>query len=288
MDYPVKVPFYYVVLDEATQIKNLSAQRVALSGTPIENRPAELWSLFDFLLRDHLAQLTGVRLSIGYLRTLMRPQDHVYRRPKHDLTNLQDLEAKAAAQEHLEAFKRGACRCLPPRLCGRNDTELASAAACLLDEAWSAEAGTLWVPTPGQPQRYHLFGAYNYVDDTVTYRSVKRKNSESFIAFLEQLLVEQHPDQPVLLVLDNASYHTGAASLAALSLFEQRVWCFWLPPYCSTLNPIELFWRHLKDKVCANKLFPNMTELVDTVEHHLRAQKDLHNAKRFSISKLIQ
>ncbi len=60
------VPFYFVVLDEATKIKNPdtlrtkiikginSLHRIALSGTPIENRPAELWSLFDFLMRGHL------------------------------------------------------------------------------------------------------------------------------------------------------------------------------------------------------------------------------------------
>jgi SNF2 family DNA or RNA helicase len=64
----VQVPFRYVVLDEATHIKNPSSQRtqgikalngahrVALSGTPIENRPAELWSLFDFLMRGHLGR----------------------------------------------------------------------------------------------------------------------------------------------------------------------------------------------------------------------------------------
>ena len=63
-----KVPFFYLVLDEATSIKNPSARRtqgikalnaghrIALSGTPIENRPAELWSLFDFLLRGHLGR----------------------------------------------------------------------------------------------------------------------------------------------------------------------------------------------------------------------------------------
>jgi len=60
------VPFYFVVLDEATKIKNPdtmrtkavkginAVHRIALSGTPIENRPAELWSLFDFLIRGHL------------------------------------------------------------------------------------------------------------------------------------------------------------------------------------------------------------------------------------------
>ncbi len=60
------VPFFFLVLDEATKIKNPNTQRtkaikhlnsvhrVALSGTPIENRPAELWSLFDFLMKGHL------------------------------------------------------------------------------------------------------------------------------------------------------------------------------------------------------------------------------------------
>ena len=55
------VPFDYVVLDEAQAIKNRStatakacrvlqaSHRLALSGTPIENRLDELWSLLDFL-----------------------------------------------------------------------------------------------------------------------------------------------------------------------------------------------------------------------------------------------
>lgn len=55
------VDFDYVVLDEATAIKNASSQaakaarlmrarhRLALSGTPIENHLGELWSLLEFL-----------------------------------------------------------------------------------------------------------------------------------------------------------------------------------------------------------------------------------------------
>jgi transposase len=157
-----------------------------------------------------------------------------------------------------------------------------------LRACWMKRGSQKRIPTPGRPQRHHLFGAYNYVDDTVTYLSARRKNSESFIAFVEQLLVTHYPDQPVVVVLDNASYHTSAAALAALSLFEQRVWFFWLPPYCSTLNPIERFWQHLKGNACADKLFPNLSDLVSTVERHLLAQNDPYNAKRFTISKLIQ
>jgi SNF2 family DNA or RNA helicase len=56
-----KVPWRYAILDEAQNIKNpLSAtaraakrlkadRRLALSGTPIENRLSEIWSIFDFV-----------------------------------------------------------------------------------------------------------------------------------------------------------------------------------------------------------------------------------------------
>lgn len=57
-----EMSFYACVLDEAQYIKNRSTKsaravkklntkhRFALTGTPIENKPSELWSIFDFLL----------------------------------------------------------------------------------------------------------------------------------------------------------------------------------------------------------------------------------------------
>lgn len=60
------IQFEYLILDEAQNIKNpesvgaiaskslKSFHRLALSGTPVENRLKELWSLFDFLMPDFL------------------------------------------------------------------------------------------------------------------------------------------------------------------------------------------------------------------------------------------
>lgn len=68
IEYLKSVPFYYIILDEATRIKNPQAKRtqavkalngahrLALSGTPVENRPAEIWSIFDFLMQGHLGK----------------------------------------------------------------------------------------------------------------------------------------------------------------------------------------------------------------------------------------
>lgn len=60
------IHFAYIVLDEAQYIKNLKTKnaitvkklhgqhRFALTGTPIENSLAELWSIFDFLMKGYL------------------------------------------------------------------------------------------------------------------------------------------------------------------------------------------------------------------------------------------
>jgi len=64
-----EIEFEFIILDEAQHIKNASALRtkavkklrsrnkMALSGTPIENSPTELWSIFDFLMPGYLPPL---------------------------------------------------------------------------------------------------------------------------------------------------------------------------------------------------------------------------------------
>ena len=115
----------------------------------------------------------------------------------------------------------------------------------------------------------------------------ERKNTETFITFLEHLLVGRYPTGQIVLVLDRASYHKSAAALAALSLFEHRVMVFWLLAYCTELNPIERFWRHLKDLACANQLWSAMEELMEKVEWILHQQSLLAFDNRFELSKIL-
>ena len=58
-------------------------------------------------LRDHLEQETGVHLHVEYLGEIMRQEGYVFRRPKHDLKNLQDPEAREAAKQLIEELKKG-------------------------------------------------------------------------------------------------------------------------------------------------------------------------------------
>ena len=64
-----------VCIDEAQYIKNNKSQtcqalkkikaplKVALSGTPVENNLAELWSVFDFVLPKYLGNLKDFKSS---------------------------------------------------------------------------------------------------------------------------------------------------------------------------------------------------------------------------------
>jgi transposase len=134
-------------------------------------------------------------------------------------------------------------------------------------------------------QHQHIFGAYNWRSDRISWTTAKTKNSAYFIAFLEHLLVETYPVGRIVLVMDNAAYHKSRPSLAALSLFEHRVRVIWLPPYCSDLNPIERFWRHLKDQACANKLQDSIQDVVHATHKILTQQNNPKSIFRFYVSK---
>ncbi len=104
----------YVILDEAQAIKNpgtkqtkavkalQAANRMILTGTPVENRLADLWSLFDFLnpgllgnlkeFRSFSAELKNDPSGYGRLRQVISP--FILRRLKTDTSIIGDLPDK--------------------------------------------------------------------------------------------------------------------------------------------------------------------------------------------------
>ncbi len=110
-----KLRFRHVILDEAQAIKNPTSKqtrqvkqlqaeaRIALTGTPVENRLGDLWSIFDFLnpgllgsAKDFTAytKLLANRAGNAYgpLRELVRP--YILRRVKTDKKVIADLPEK--------------------------------------------------------------------------------------------------------------------------------------------------------------------------------------------------
>jgi hypothetical protein len=111
----VSTPWRLAVLDEAQAIKNPGAKqtraakllqadaRIALTGTPIENRLSDLWSIFDFInpgllgsakdFTSYTKRLTNeTKNPYGPLRNLVRP--YILRRLKTDKSVIADLPDK--------------------------------------------------------------------------------------------------------------------------------------------------------------------------------------------------
>ena len=111
------IEWWGVALDEAQNIKNPEARqskaarnlqahcRIALTGTPLENRLTELWSILDFLNPGYLGprpffqrrfatpiERYGDTASLTTLRSLVQP--FILRRTKTDRTIIQDLPDK--------------------------------------------------------------------------------------------------------------------------------------------------------------------------------------------------
>jgi transposase len=82
----------------------------ALLAATLEQDPTQLGYTFSIWtlerLRDHLAQHTGIRLSMDRLRVQMKERGYVWRRPKHDLRALQDAQARADALQLLDELKK--------------------------------------------------------------------------------------------------------------------------------------------------------------------------------------
>jgi transposase len=132
------------------------------------------------------------------------------------------------------------------------------------------------VPTPGSNKTRALFGAFNIRTGQWTYLVRERIRKEDFVAFLDHLLVV-YPNQPIILIVDNYSSHTAHLVREWLET-HPRLQLYYLPKYCSHLNPVEDIWLRLKNHVSANRLYGSMQVLLETVEaffHDMTPEKAL-------------
>ena len=121
-------PWRHVILDEAQAIKNPGAKqtravkamqarwRLALTGTPVENRLGDLWSIFDFLNPGLLGpakafnrlckSMSSSKQGYAPLRRLVQP--YILRRLKTDKSVIADLPDKTEVTAHCLLSRRQA------------------------------------------------------------------------------------------------------------------------------------------------------------------------------------
>ena len=114
------------------------------------------------------------------------------------------------------------------------------------------------LPSNTGRQRINISGAVSLDDYRVYTKEDQSLNAESTIAFLKYL-EELMPDKAKIHVYcDNARYYKNKA--VGEFLTTSRVQLHFLPPYSPNLNPIERYWKFMKEQILNNKYYEKFSD----------------------------
>lgn len=81
-----------------------------------------------------------------------------------------------------------------------------------------------------------------------------------------------------VVVHDNGSLHKSHLSQKQWQRWEEQgLYIFFLPPYCSEMNPIETEWHQLKEHEIAGQMFDNEYDLALAVMEGMKARSEAGN-----------
>lgn len=115
---------------------------------------------------------------------------------------------------------------------------------------------TAWA---GNHQKTHIFGAMDPVRGKVYRHFAPAIDGLHFIKLLE-LLLKRYPRGRLVVVVDNAIWHKSRL-LKAFFKRHKRLSIFFLPVRSPDMNPIELLWKLLRQRVTHNHFFGILKEL---------------------------
>jgi transposase len=129
----------------------------------------------------------------------------------------------------------------------------------LLRRMWMRQGQQVRIPTPLQNDDFCLYGSLELFSGQCHYAFFDKTNSDSTIAYLEQLN-DCYSGRDILLIWDQASYHTSRKVEDWLA-DHPNITVFYLPKRSPQLNPVEAIWRLLKNRVAAN-----LTRTLDAIQ----------------------
>jgi transposase len=222
---------------------------------------ATIWTVA--MLGLALMKTIGVTISLSAIRKTLHELDLSWGRPRLAMPDKVDPEK---AQKQWKIVK--AVVDAPPQAAILYADESRIQLLPLLRAMWHWVGQQVRVPTPGTNKTHALFGALDIRTGKWTYLVRERMRTEDFVAFLEHLLVA-FPLIPIILIVDNYSSHT--AHVVRDWLVENpRLQLYFLPKYCSHLNPVEPIWLRLKAQIAANRLYGSIQALIQATEQFFK------------------
>lgn len=130
---------------------------------------------------------------------------------------------------------------------------------------WFLKGKQRKIPTTGQHQSVKLLGVLNYETGAVFCMQDQRFNAETFLCFLQQVLLV-YPVGKIVMVLDNARIHHAKLIQPFLNKHQERLKLLFLPPYSPDFNPIEGLWKWMKMSVIYNVFYTSIQAIHDNVQ----------------------
>jgi transposase len=210
------------------------------------------------LLRTHIEETLGVTVCDDTVRGTLHRLNYRWRRPRWAV----EREDPQAA-EIMAGIARAIWNAEPETVCLLED-ETKFRTLPPLRRMWMKKGQQAHVPTPEQNDKFYSYGALDFESGDWIDTFSDKANSDATIAYLKDLLAA-YPGQPILLIWDQARYHTSKKVRQWIDQ-QPRLTVLLLPKYSPELNPVEQIWRVVKQQITAN-----LTRAVDAIKAAYRA-----------------
>lgn len=210
------------------------------------------------LLRAHIEETLGVEVCADTIRRTLHRLGYRWRRPRWAVER-EDVRLT----EIMVAIGRAIWNADPDTVCLLQD-ETKFRTLPPLRKMWMKKGQQAHVPTPEKNDKFYSYGALNFENGEWIDMFSDKVNSDATISHLEDVLAA-YPDQPILLIWDQARYHTSKKVRQWVDQ-HKRLTVMLLPKYAAELNPVEQIWRIVKQRVAAN-----LTRSLDALKTAYRA-----------------
>jgi transposase len=122
----------------------------------------------------------------------------------------------------------------------------------------------------------NVIGAVQYGTSRVFYKIVPHFDAQEFRQYLHQVMgVFGKTGKEVVMVVDRSGIHRAGKLASTLAHYDGQLQLQLLPARCGhQLNPIEGFWRVMKDAIGAGRCFSNLQQLYQRTRQVLMVHQE--------------
>ena len=147
------------------------------------------------------------------------------------------------------------------------------------DESWiqgNSRSGRTWGLVGHPPQikvsddqgGFHVLSMVTAAGELIFDMTTEKMVSSVYIKFLENVLSKW--THPLIVITDNASYHTSNEVKKFIEDHAQQIRLFFLPPHSPKLNPDEQVWNEIKHRQLEKQPIKNRKDFKNRVQSALK------------------